>query len=221
MRTASVPTLLSASRLALGPLFAAAMLGGPGPAPGAGESLAATLGPLAIALLAIATDVADGRIARRMGVASPSGASLDVAGDATFVLCGLSALAANGAVVPALPLAAAAALAGFTLSRLAPRGDVPPGDGHGARAARPRRGSADRLGHVAGVSNYAIVLAGAALPLLPVAVGWVRAASLPVAALNLAPIAIRLLRPRDASVAVQPRGGSSSTPAAPDPRDRA
>jgi len=221
VRTVPVPMLLSASRLALGPLFAAVMLGGAGRGPGAHESTAATLGPLAIALLAIATDVADGRIARRLGVASPSGASLDVAGDATFVLCGLSALAATGAVVPALPLAAAAALLAFAVSKRAPRNDFPPIGGIGEHAARRRRGPADRLGHAAGVSNYAIVLAGAALPLLPDAGDWIRAASLPVAALNLGPIAIRLLRPRAPSRAVQARGRSSPTPVDPDPRDRA
>ncbi|MFM8411862.1 MAG: CDP-alcohol phosphatidyltransferase family protein [Alphaproteobacteria bacterium] len=215
MRADRVPMLLSASRLALAPCFAAAVV-----ALGrAGDRAAGPLAlvPLAIAVVAAATDWIDGRLARKLGVVSSRGAGLDVAGDAAFVLCGLSALAATGAIVVALPAAAALALAAFALAR---RSGAPATREEAASARRgPARSPADALGHAAGVLNYAIVIAGAALPLVPAAASWVRASSVLVALLNLSPIAIRTARARSAARAAQSTRGSASSDRP--PRDRA
>jgi len=53
--------------------------------------------------LAVVTDLADGRVARRRGEASPLGAKLDHTTDALFVSIGLGALAQLGVVPVALP----------------------------------------------------------------------------------------------------------------------
>ncbi len=72
--------------------------------------------PLALAAfaLAVATDLGDGRVARRFGEASPLGGFLDHATDALFVSAGLAALAAHRAVPPALSLLVLAAFAQYT-----------------------------------------------------------------------------------------------------------
>ena len=219
MRTDRLPMLLSATRVALAPCFAVALHA----CDQAGDRATGAavdpvhLVPLAIALLAAATDWADGRLARRLGVASSAGASLDVAADAAFVLGGLVALATAGIVVPALPVAAALALAAFAASRLLSRSEDRAGDDASA-PTRPRS-PADALGHAAGVLNYAIVIAGASLPLFPRAAGWVRVASALVAVLNVSPVALRAARSRRATGGTQASRGSS--PEGPPPRDRA
>lgn len=58
---------------------------------------------------AVASDLADGRIARRFGEASPLGGLLDHASDALCVTAGLGALAHAGEVPLALPWLVAAA----------------------------------------------------------------------------------------------------------------
>jgi cardiolipin synthase len=90
---------LTALRLAAAPALAAAIAGG---AAGAAALLFA---------LAVASDLLDGRVARRFGESSPLGGLLDHASDAIFVTAGLGALACRGEV-PALlaPLVAAAFL---------------------------------------------------------------------------------------------------------------
>ena len=53
---------------------------------------------------AVATDVADGRVARARGESSAFGGLLDHATDASFVTLGLAALSMQGAVPVALPV---------------------------------------------------------------------------------------------------------------------
>ena len=65
--------------------------------------------------LRVATDFADGRVARLRGEASRLGGFLDHAVDATFVVVGLAALAHAGLVPVALPPAIAAAFLQYAL----------------------------------------------------------------------------------------------------------
>lgn len=104
---------LSLARLALVPALGAAILHG--------QPLAAG----GLFALAAATDLADGRVARRRGEASPLGGLVDHAADATLCVVGLAAWAGRGELPVLLaPLVAAAfvqyvldsrALAGRTL----------------------------------------------------------------------------------------------------------
>jgi cardiolipin synthase len=57
----------------------------------------------ALFALAVATDFADGWVARRYGEASPLGGLVDHAVDATFVTCSTAALASKGVLPVALP----------------------------------------------------------------------------------------------------------------------
>ncbi len=139
-RWRTLPNALSLLRLLLiPPLFAAILLGDPGIA----------LGCFA---LAVASDLLDGHLARRLGQASSLGGLIDHAVDAGFVSLGLAALAARG-VVPALlpPLIAVAFLQYALDSRLL--------------TARGLRGSA--LGRWNGIAYYALL----ATPLVRDALG--------------------------------------------------
>ena len=66
-------------------------------------------------VLAVATDFADGALARRRGVTSRLGGLFDHATDALFVTLGLSALAARGELTPILPLLVALAFTQYAL----------------------------------------------------------------------------------------------------------
>src|SRR5262245_11884114 len=94
---------LSLSRLAIAPALALAI--------GSGHRLAAA----ALLLLAIASDFADGAVARRYGEASPLGGLVDHATDATLVVLGLAALAARGELPRVLAPLAAVAFAQYAL----------------------------------------------------------------------------------------------------------
>ena len=164
---------LSLLRLALAPALVAAVLG---PAPGWGVLVFA---------LAVATDVADGRVARRRAQVTAAGGFLDHAVDAAFVTAGTAALAAQGALPPALPVLIAAAFAQYAVDARAPDGGL--------------RGSA--LGRWNGIAYYALVavpLVRDALglgwpgPRLVLALGWLLAAT------TLASMADRLMRSRRA-----------------------
>ena len=111
-------------------------------------SMAATL----LFFLAVATDVADGYLARRWGTASARGALFDHAVDAIFVTAGTSALAWVGALPVLLPPAIAIAFLQYALdSRIL--------------ASRARRPS--QLGRWNGVAYYVVV----AVPLVRDALG--------------------------------------------------
>lgn len=170
-----LPWSLSLLRLALGPLYVLAM------------ETSATL-PLAIAVLAAASDFVDGRLARRLGSASRAGAVLDVLGDGVFVVLALCALASVRIVTWLLPLAVVLALGGLAVASLRAVRSV-----DGPPPPPPRtRGKADRAGHAAGIVNYGAVLAGSAALAGWIPGAWILPASVAVAVLNVSPLALRL-----------------------------
>jgi phosphatidylglycerophosphate synthase len=97
---------------------------------------------LACFVLAVGTDLADGRVARRFGEASALGGFLDHATDALFVASGLGALASLGLAPAALP---ALVLAAFSQYALDSR----------ALAGRPLRASA--LGRFNGIAYFVLL----------------------------------------------------------------
>lgn len=121
---------LTALRLLAAPALAAAVLA-PLPWPALG-----------LFGLAVATDLLDGRVARRWGEVTPLGGLLDHATDAAFVSLGLGALALRGEVPGALPCLVAVAFLQYALdSRVA--------------AGRPLRASG--LGRANGIAYFALL----------------------------------------------------------------
>ncbi len=102
--------------------------------------------------LAVATDVADGALARRHRQTSALGGLLDHATDAFFCTVGLAALAARGTLPAVLPLLVALAFTQYTVDSRALRG-------------RPLRAS--RLGRWNGIAYYVMV----AIPIIRDALG--------------------------------------------------
>jgi cardiolipin synthase len=101
---------------------------------------------LAAFVLAVATDVADGRVARRFGEASALGGFLDHATDALFVSAGLAALAlAERVPAPLPPLV----LAAFTQYALDSRG--------GSARGAPLALRASALGRWNGVAYFVLL----------------------------------------------------------------
>ena len=158
--------LCTGLRILLSPLFAWSLaVGGASPL------------PLALCVLAIVTDLADGRLARASGRIRPGGRLFDHGADAMFLFPGLAVLAAAGRVPVILPLAATVAFALYC--------------GDGWRRGRAERRIAlvpSRSGAAAGIANYTV--AGAAAGAL-----WLQtnaldravyAAALATGALNLA-----------------------------------
>lgn len=141
--------LLSLSRLALAPLFAAAVLAAER---GATGWVAATL-----FALVIASDALDGRLARRLGTASAAGRAVDHGADIAFLLLAMTTYVAIGALPWWVPAAVAAAFAAYVRDWRWP-------------AARPPRWRADRVGHVGGVCNW--VLVGVLVGNRTVGLGW-------------------------------------------------
>jgi phosphatidylglycerophosphate synthase len=132
---------LSLLRLAVAPALAAAIA--------AGRAELAT----ALFAMAVATDFADGAVARRYGEASPLGGLIDHAIDATFCVLGLAAHAAAGVVPWSLPLLVAAAFAQYVADSK-------------SLVGRPLRAS--RLGRWNGIAYYVAV----AVPIVRDTLGW-------------------------------------------------
>ena len=109
-----------------------------------------------VAIVAAGSDFIDGRIARRLGVASGSGRWLDGIADVTFVLAALFCEAAAGAMPFYIPILIALSFSQYAIDSIV----------IGARASGPIR---SRLGHWGGIINYALVitLAIAPPPVLP------------------------------------------------------
>ncbi len=105
---------------------------------------------VAIAIAAAATDFIDGRIARRLGVASAAGRWLDSAADVVFVLSALGCFAATGAIPVYIPTLIAVSFSQYAIDSVL----IAPGRG-------PIR---SRLGHWGGVVNYALAIALAVTP---------------------------------------------------------
>ena len=93
-------------------------------------------------VLAVATDLADGRVARRLGEVSALGGLLDHATDALFVASGIAALASLGVAPAPLPALVLAAFAQYTLDSR-------------ALAGRPLRASA--LGRWNGIAYFVLL----------------------------------------------------------------
>lgn len=95
--------------------------------------------------LAIASDLADGPLARRLGQTSPLGGLLDHTADAGFVICLLTGLWIAGFVPWLLPMLVAAAFAQYVID---------------SRALRGRHLRGNRLGRLNGIGYFVV----AALP---------------------------------------------------------
>jgi phosphatidylglycerophosphate synthase len=121
---------LTLARAACAPVLAFSIAGG--------HELAAA----GLFAFAVASDLADGRLARRWGEASPLGGLLDHASDAVFVTAGLGALARAGEVPLALPWLVAAAFLQYVLD---------------SRAAGSRGLRASPLGRWNGIAYFVLV----------------------------------------------------------------
>jgi phosphatidylglycerophosphate synthase len=160
--------------------------------PGLAHALASAL----LLAFAIASDLADGRIARALGTASGVGRALDHGADVLFVLAGLAAAAAHGAIPVLLPILVALAFAQYALDSLFV---------HGERQLR-----VSRLGRTNGILYFAPLVGDVlvrlgldflALPLL--ATGW---ALVVTTLVSMADRALALRRGRG-SGAASPRAG--------------
>jgi phosphatidylglycerophosphate synthase len=161
---------LTALRLAVAPALVVALLrGASGPA-------------AALFALAVATDLLDGRVARRFGEVSPLGGLLDHAADATLVVAGLGALALRGAVPAALPVLVAAAFFQYVLDSSALAG---------------RRLRASGLGRLNGIAYF--VLLG--IPVVRDALGLRVPGAAPLRLLAFALVATTLLSMGDRAAA--------------------
>lgn len=107
-------------------------------------AIAAGAAALAAACLAaaVATDLLDGRVARRFGESSALGGLLDHAADATTVVSGLAALAWRGAVPALLPPLIVLAFAQYALD---------------SRALAGQRLRASVLGRANGIAYFALL----------------------------------------------------------------
>ena len=146
---AQIPNILSALRFALAGAWIELAIRG-------------HHGRLAFAIVAIAaavSDFIDGRIARRLGVASGSGRWLDGIADVTFVLAALVCEAAAGSIPYYIPILIALSFSQYAIDSAF----------IGARNAGPIK---SRLGHWGGIINYAlaITLAIAPAPEIPGAI---------------------------------------------------
>ena len=95
----ALPMALTLARIALGPVIALMILAADAVVFQQGRALAGQISTLAALVFAIAalTDALDGWLARRWGVTSPLGASLDHAADKVLSLCAALALIATWA----------------------------------------------------------------------------------------------------------------------------
>ena len=109
-----------------------------------------SLAPFAICLAAMATDYADGRLARRAGSSSEIGRFFDHGADALFLFPGLFVLAAHGRLPMLMPCAAVLAFALYVVDGLRRAG------GSGGIVLTP-----SRSGAFAGIANYGLAAAGA------------------------------------------------------------
>jgi phosphatidylglycerophosphate synthase len=154
-------------RIVLAPLFAWVV---------ARNAAAGSVLPFAICVVAVASDFADGRLARAGGRTSEARRIFDHGADILFLLPGLIVLAHAGRVPRLLPWAAGIAFALYAAD------GVRRGDGHRIDLAPSRSGAA------AGVANYVVVLLATAGLWLDIDVlgGVAHGAGVAAAALNAA-----------------------------------
>ena len=134
--------------------------------------------------IAAATDFLDGRIARRAGVVSARGQVLDTVADVLFVESAFVCFALWGRVPWLLPIAVGASVGAYAVASW-----------RRARSAQRLELARSRIGHAAGVLNYALVGVLAAEPIVPwAAPAWlVGGAALGVAGVNLLAVLGRAL----------------------------
>jgi phosphatidylglycerophosphate synthase len=191
----------TADALGVARLLAAAAL--PGAMSRALDGRGDALLPLLLFCVAAATDFFDGIVARRVaGGPTAHGAILDNLADVAFVMAGTATAAALGLVPVAAPLAIAVSVSAYVLASVRRSSET-------ASVSLAR----SRLGHAAGVLNYALV------GLVAIALAWgarwevfLWAAGVVVAAVNLAAVARRLVpsaRGAAATTARAPRGGGT------------
>jgi phosphatidylglycerophosphate synthase len=138
--------------------------------------------PLVLFMLAAATDFFDGIVARRTGGPTAHGAVLDNVADIAFVLAGTATAAAFGLVPIAVPAAIVVSVAAYALASL-----------RRTRSAPALTLARSRVGHAAGVLNYALL--GLVAIALAVSARWdgvLRAASFVTVAMNVAAVLCRL-----------------------------
>jgi len=166
---------LTLLRVLLAPALALAIL--------EGEAAVATV----IFWVAVATDVTDGRVARRRGEVSEHGRLIDHSADAAFVSIGAAALACVGALPHLLAPLIALAFVQYAV------------DSSGADGREPR---ASRLGHWNGIAYYVAVATPIIRdtlgfswpgPALVMALGWLLVASTVISILSR----LRVLRPAE------------------------
>jgi len=137
------------------------------------------------------SDYFDGPLARRRGTSSPRGAILDNVADIAFVLAGLATAAALALISWVVPLSIALSAGAYAAASMRRTGGAAP------RLAR------SRLGHWAGVANYAClaVVTGALTWPGPQWTRVLAVAGAATAGLNLAAVLTRLVsrRRRDVS----------------------
>ena len=104
-----------------------------------------------VAIVAAGSDFIDGRVARRLGVASGSGRWLDGIAVVTFVLAALFCEATAGAIPFYIPILIALSFSQYAIDSVV----------IGARASGPIK---SRLGHWGGIINYALVITLAIAP---------------------------------------------------------
>jgi phosphatidylglycerophosphate synthase len=104
-----------------------------------------------VAIVAAGSDFIDGRVARRLGVASGSGRWLDGIADVTFVLAALLSEAVAGAIPFYIPILIAVSFSQYAIDSVL----------IGQPASGPIR---SRLGHWGGIINYALVITLAIAP---------------------------------------------------------
>jgi len=174
-RWSTLANWMTGSRLALAPLLVVAIVAG------------SPWGAALVFALAVATDVADGRIARSRAEASPLGRALDHAVDAVFVTAGAAALASRGALPALLPILIAAAFVQYAVDSRTPAGEL--------------RGN--RLGRWNGIAYYAAVAVplvrdalglGWPAPALVRALGWILVATTLVSMAGRLRLALRSRR---------------------------
>ena len=150
------PNLITLSRVAAAPLFVWCC-------DRAAHGAPAARWPAALLFAAVvASDVLDGRLARRLGLSTVFGRFLDHGADIFFILFALGWFAAWGWVTAWLPAVIAWAFALYAVDSWR----------RSAAAGRPRRLLGSRLGHVGGVLNYGAVgmvmaVCALGLPVMP------------------------------------------------------
>jgi phosphatidylglycerophosphate synthase len=131
---AEAANLLSASRFALAAVWLAAFL--------SGDRRPAVLG--SIALAGAVSDFVDGHVARWTGFTDGFGRWLDSLADIVFVLTALACEAQAGAIPVYIPTLIAVSFAQYAIDSVVTRGFTIP--------------VKSRLGHLGGVTNFALVI---------------------------------------------------------------